>query len=332
VVGRPRRVERPVRIAQVRPRERAEIGSFRRQDRVHLVGRGDVAHRHRPHTDLLANPIGERRLEHAPVHRRLVRDRLSARDIDQVDATLVQRPGDRDRIVGRVAAIGPIRGRDADRHGFVRRPPGAHRVEDLQRKSQTIFDGSTILIRSHVGERREEGAEQIAVGHVHLQQIEAGLLRAIGGRFVGPSHGVHVASIHRPRRLVGRLVRQRGRREQLPRRVWWERPIVAQPWLARRSFAPRVAELQRDLRAAVLVNVLDDPPPGLDVGICVDPRASRRDAPVGRDVGHLSEDEPGPTRRARSQVDEVEVVRAAVLGHVHTHRRDHDTIVEPQIA
>jgi hypothetical protein len=81
-----------------------------------------------------------------------------------------------------------------------------------------------------------------------------------------------------------------------------------------------VAELKRDLGAAVSMNVLDDAPPRLDVGVLVDPGAARGDAAVGGDVGHLREDEPGTARGARAEMDEVEVVRTPVLRDVHAHR------------
>jgi hypothetical protein len=216
VLGGSRGVQRPVRVAQMGSGERAEIGSFRRQDRVDLIGGGDVADRHRPDADLLANAIGKRRLEHAAVDRCLLRHGLATRDIDQVDAVLLQRARDRDGVVSGVAAVRPVGGGDADRHRLVRGPARPHGIEDFERKSQAVFNTSAVLIRPNVRERREERAEQIAVSHVDLEQVEARLLRPVGGVFVALAHRVHVRSGHRSRGRVARLVRDRRRREELP--------------------------------------------------------------------------------------------------------------------
>ena len=62
-----RGMQRPVGIGEVRPREAAQVGAPRHQDRVDVVGLVDVADRHGGDAGLVADAVGERRLEHAPV-------------------------------------------------------------------------------------------------------------------------------------------------------------------------------------------------------------------------------------------------------------------------
>src|SRR5215475_10731036 len=57
------------RIDQMRPAERDEVGTAGGEDRVDLIRRGDVTDTHGGDAGLVANLIGERRLEHATIDR-----------------------------------------------------------------------------------------------------------------------------------------------------------------------------------------------------------------------------------------------------------------------
>ncbi len=96
-----RRMQRPVRIGQVRPREAAEVGATRHQNRVHVVGLVDVADRHRRNAGLVANPIGERRLEHAAVDRPRAHRGLPGGDVDDVDTGVAEQARNLDRFFRR---------------------------------------------------------------------------------------------------------------------------------------------------------------------------------------------------------------------------------------
>ena len=78
VVQRDSGSQRPVRIGEVWAGEAHQIGATRHQDRVDVVGFVDVAHRHRGDAGLVADPVGEGRLEHSSVHRLGVDRGLSA--------------------------------------------------------------------------------------------------------------------------------------------------------------------------------------------------------------------------------------------------------------
>ena len=91
-------------------------------------------------------------------------------------------------------------------------------------------------------------------------------------------------------------------------------------------------ELDADPRVRVRVDEVDDALPGVDLPLLPQARAAGRDPPVGRDAEHLGHHEPGAAERARAEVHEMEVVRVAVHGRVHVHRRDDDAILELELA
>ena len=67
-----RLVQRPGRIGEMRARDRAQIGAAGGDDRIGVVGLGDRADRDGRNPDLVADLVGERRLEQAAVDRLLV--------------------------------------------------------------------------------------------------------------------------------------------------------------------------------------------------------------------------------------------------------------------
>ena len=86
-----RRPHRERRIDQMRPAERHQVGAAGGEDGVDLVGGRDVADAHGGDPGLVADLVGERRLEHAAVDRLRVAHGLAGRDIDQIDAGLARR-------------------------------------------------------------------------------------------------------------------------------------------------------------------------------------------------------------------------------------------------
>jgi hypothetical protein len=117
VIERGRRSQSPEGVDQVRTRERHEVGSARRQDRVRMVGLVNVADRHRRQLRLVAKLVRERRLEHAPVHRLGLSRSLARGHIDQVGAFARESFADIDRVVGSDSLLAsPVGGGDPDRH------------------------------------------------------------------------------------------------------------------------------------------------------------------------------------------------------------------------
>jgi hypothetical protein len=91
-------------------------------------------------------------------------------------------------------------------------------------------------------------------------------------------------------------------------------------------------ELNGDLRRAMAMHVVDDPLPGGRVLGFVHASAAQRDAALGRDIGHLGEDDTGTAHRAAAEVNEMEIIHCAVFGLIHAHRRHADPVFQRQPA
>src|SRR5215471_11969161 len=111
-----RRLHGEVRVDQVRARQRDEIGAAGGDDGVDLVGGRDRADAHRRERGLVADLIGERRLEHAAEDGLRVRDGLSGRHVDEIATGIRKRARDLDGVVAGKPAIHPVRRRNAHRH------------------------------------------------------------------------------------------------------------------------------------------------------------------------------------------------------------------------
>ena len=161
-----------MRVGQMRPGQRTQIGAARRDDRIHMVGLRDVADGHRGDADLIADAVGKRRLEHPAVDRLGLDRGLPGGYVDQIHARLLERVRDHHRIVHGDAAIHPVGGRDSHRHRLVRWPCSAHGAEHFERIAQSICQTATKFIRAVVGQRRDERRQQIAVRGMQLDHVE----------------------------------------------------------------------------------------------------------------------------------------------------------------
>src|SRR5512139_2591010 len=93
-----------------------------------------------------------------------------------------------------------------------------------------------------------------------------------------------------------------------------------------------MTELQADLRLAVGMDEIRDPAPCRAMLVVPHARATGRNAARWRYAGHFREDQPGAALGARSQVDEVEIVRRSVGCRIGRHRRDDDAVGERHLA
>src|SRR5262249_25380019 len=94
-----RRLHRKIRVDEVWARQRDEIGAPGGDDGVDLVGGRDRADAHRGERGLVADLIGERRLEHAAEDGLRVGDGLSGRHVDEIATSVRERARDLDGIV-----------------------------------------------------------------------------------------------------------------------------------------------------------------------------------------------------------------------------------------
>ena len=83
-------------------------------------------------------------LKEPAVRRLLFGDRLASRDIDDVAAMRLQQACDIYGIVRTDPARSPVHGADARAHRFFRRPYGAARVEDFERKTHPVVERAAV--------------------------------------------------------------------------------------------------------------------------------------------------------------------------------------------
>ena len=87
-----------------------------------------------------------------------------------------------------------------------------------------------------------------------------------------------------------------------------------------------MAQLQTHLGLRARVHEPGDARPGGFLLVGIQPRAARRDAGLGRDIGHLGEHQPGAADCAGAVMHDVPVAGHAVLGRIHAHRRHHNAV------
>ncbi len=74
-------------------------------------------------------------------------------------------------------------------------PRGADRVDNLKKKTRAIFEGAAVGVGALVRKRREELVQQIAVGSVNLNEVEAGSQGAARCLDKGTGNGVDAGLI-----------------------------------------------------------------------------------------------------------------------------------------
>src|SRR5207249_2556759 len=96
-------------------------------------------------------------------------------------------------------------------------------------------------------ERRQEACEQVAVGEMELEEVEAGRIRHPSRTDEVVADRVHVATVHRLWHLAVREVRDGRRGDERPV-ARLERLVDPLPEAPRGSFPARVSQLEADLR------------------------------------------------------------------------------------
>jgi hypothetical protein len=104
-----------------------------------------------------------------------------AGDVDHVDAHVLEQAGEGDRVREIPAVLDVFAGGDADEHEEVRRERLADGASDVDGELGARLEGAVVLVGAEVGVWREELVEEIAVGGVYLDRLEAGTGGALGG-------------------------------------------------------------------------------------------------------------------------------------------------------
>ena len=316
----------------MRPGERHQIGAPRGEDRIGLVGIGDVADRHRRQLGLVADLVGEWRLEHAAVDRLRIGPGLAGGDVDQIRPGFGKRARNLDCFVGRHAVVAsPVGGRDAHRHRAVGGPRGAHRGEHLERIAKSISEAPAIIVVALVLQRGDEARQQIAVRGVELDHVEPRVHRhsdrgdeLIADHFpIGAGQRAGCGIAFAPRDVACR--------DQWPIALG-QRGVGRFPPKLGRSLGARMTQLEAHFGLTVGVRKIDDPAPRRDMIVRPHAGAAGADPTLGRDAGHFSEHQSGAAHRACAIMHQVKVARRSVDRRIGRHRRDDDAVFEAQVA
>jgi len=101
------------------------------------------------------------------------RQEAAGRDVHEVDPALPHPRGDLGDVVDREAAVEPVACGEPGQDGLVRRPGLPDGVDHLEEQPGAVLERSAVGVRAVVGERREELVDQVAVGGVDLDDVEA---------------------------------------------------------------------------------------------------------------------------------------------------------------
>ena len=230
------------------------------------------------------------------------------------------------------AALAPVGGRDPHRHRPVLRPDRPDRVEDLQRVAEPGGQRPAVVVGALVGQRGQEGGQQVAVRAVQLEQVEAGPRRRLRRRDELIPDRDQLRCVQLARHLAGRRSRAAatGRRppscpraagRRCPPTSAWSSPCARSGRAGCRS--SRRCGRARSRRSGARR------PPAPSCTVPVQPGVIR---PGRGDADHLGHHQPGPAERLAAQVHEVEVAGHAVARRVHVHRRDDHPVGQLQAA
>ena len=204
----------------------------------------------------------------------------------------------------------------------------AHRPRDLAAEPHAVFERAAVVVGALVGDRRQKRMRQIAVRVVQLDRVEADPHRALRRIDECLAHPRDVGLVHRARRVPAVAERNRRRRHGRPRILSGLERTAALPGPLRRSLAAGVRELDAELGGADPRQCAMTRCIACLVGVGIEPGAAVGDAAVPLDVGRLDHQQAGAGIRQHAEMRHVPVGRAAVIGAVLAHRRDHDAVGE----
>ena len=116
-----------------------------------------------------------------------MREEGAGRHVDRVDARLDQPLAHAHRVVQRVAGradaeerhgIGVLHGADLHLQVEVAADALADRADDVEHESRPVLERAAVFVLAIVDRRAQELRDQVAVGAVQLDAVEAGLARA----------------------------------------------------------------------------------------------------------------------------------------------------------
>ena len=292
--------ERPIRIRQHLPREADQVGAALGQDLLAVFGVAQRVAVDDRDVDDLFDRLGR---VHGPalvvVHRveACARALLDAHaEIEGRDTGLFHHLRHQLAFFHLAAARHPLVDRVANHHGEVIAALLVDLIDDGEREAHPVFEAAAETIGAPIQQRAHELGQQIAVGRMQLDRIEAGLLDAPGrlGKEVDQLQNLlGRRRAHRLALFLGVLVDDlvAGRPGQLQHAVVGRQRIVARDG----ALPARVHQLDR-APGAVTVHAVGEPGQAGDEVVAVRHQAGHG-GPAGLGIrrGRADDDQPDAT-------------------------------------
>ena len=222
---------RPFGVGDEGPHEAHRVGGAVRQELLALLGRDEARHGEGGHAGRGPAHLGCVVSEGRPGEAHVGDHPVDGGVVGLADAHVVH-AGTGHEVRHNLAALaggqpagGEFLGADTDSHRQAVSDLGPHRLEHLQRQPAAVLQRAAIAVGATVAEPRQELAQQVAVGQVHLQPVEAGGDEAPGGAAVAIGQLGDVAARHGVRHDPAGGVGHRRRRPEFP--VGGERVALA---------------------------------------------------------------------------------------------------------
>src|SRR5512132_1682761 len=273
--------------------EQAQVGPAGGQDGVDLVGGGEAAADHGGDGGVVADQVAPADQGEAAVVGAGGGGGLAGRHLEQVAAVPGNRPGRGDRLLRRQAARSPVGDGERRPQGPVAGPGRPDGVDHLEGEAQPPLQRPPELVVAPVGQRRQEPAEQVAVGQVQQQHLDPAGSGPPGGGGELVGDPLHVADVHRRGDLAGRGVGDGRGGQQRPGLVAGVWPVGAGAAGPGGAAAPGVAQAEGQGRSPPGdLAGQGGPGPGLVLG----PQAGGAggDAAVGGGHDQFAHHHPGP--------------------------------------
>ncbi len=227
------------------------------------------------------------------------------------------------------AAVNPVSHREPHHHRQVLGPGCADPAHHLERQAHAVFQAAAERIVAPVAQGREELVQQVAVRHVHLDHLEAGLQGTPCRSFElrGDLFQVDGTQLARLRRT--RAEGQSAGRDRLPAAGIFRCSAATLPGRQNRTLAAGMAQLDcrnRTLRG----DKVRDRFKRLGLGHVPETAVARADPPFRGHRGRFDDHHRGAADRPAAEVDHVPVVRQTVLAGVLAHRRNENPVAQRQ--
>jgi len=193
-------VEGPIGIAEKLAGEENHVGFIFGENLFGLSGIGDEAYRAGWDVGISPDGVSEWDLVAGILRDAGAGGSAAAGAVDEVNADGFELFGQSDGLREIPAALDPVGGGDSDKHRKVRGPDGANFAGDAEREAHAAFERSAENVSAVIGKGREEFVHQVTVGHVKLDDFEAGGVSAMGGFNELICDGVDVSARHFSRR------------------------------------------------------------------------------------------------------------------------------------